>query len=448
MKVIRAAGYIRVSTAEQALRGLSLESQEMDIRAYAAQHGLELVGMYVDKGITARKALNKRRAFCQLMADVDAGKIDLIVVLRLDRWFRNVYDYHRMMNEHLIPHGVEWCAVKEEYDTSTTNGRLMINLRLAIAEQECDTDGDRIRDVQHNLILQGRWPFGQAPLGYRIEDKRLVKDPATQPQVELFFQHLLTHGSMRAALHAVNERFGTHYEYKRAQSMAHGSLYYGAYRENRQFCPAYLTEEEHERLAYLLTKNIRVRRGPNAGVHLFSSLLICGDCGRRLNAQIIRRPSGTYTSYRCAHGMDNGLCPNTHSLSERTVEEYLLHYIETTLRQYVIELEVKAAQTQAPAADNTAQIRQKQERVKELFIDGAITLDEYKSRVEELEKKILRPSEQPKGPNLEQLKKLTETDFRASYQGLSREEKRSLWRSVLKELHTYRGTIQGPPIFL
>ena len=89
------------------------------------------------------------------MRDVDAGLIDRIIVMRLDRWFRNVYDYHKMMNEHLIPHNVDWCAVKEDYDTTTTNGRLMINLRLAIAEQECDTDGDRIRDVQENMIQKG-----------------------------------------------------------------------------------------------------------------------------------------------------------------------------------------------------------------------------------------------------------------------------------------------------
>ena len=164
--VVRAAGYIRVSTAEQALRGLSLEAQEAEIRRWAAEHHVRLENIYVDKGITARKQLHRRAAFMQMMQAVDADQIDLILVMRLDRWFRNVYDYHKMMNEHLIPHGVNWCAVKEDYDTTTTNGRLMINLRLSIAEQECDTDADRIRDVQQNMVAKGRWPFGAAPLGY------------------------------------------------------------------------------------------------------------------------------------------------------------------------------------------------------------------------------------------------------------------------------------------
>lgn len=446
MKVIRAAGYIRVSTAEQALRGLSLESQEMDIRAYAESHGIQLVKIYVDKGITARKALKKRVAFCEMMQDVDAGKLDLIIVMRLDRWFRNVYDYHRMMNEHLIPHGVNWCAVKEDYDTTTTNGRLMINLRLAIAEQECDTDGDRIRDVQHNMLLKGRWPFGMAPLGYRLENKRLVKDPETQAHVEFFFRHLLANGSMRGALHAVNDAFGTHYEYKRAQTMVKRSVYYGEYGQQKEFCPAYITREEHEMILYLVSKNIRVRTPPDAGVHLFSSLLICDDCGRRLNAQVIRRSSGTYTSYRCAHAMDNHLCPNNRSLSERKVEQYLLDYIQHELEPYLVEIEMQRKGGRA-AQDNTEVIHAKQERVKELFINGMITLDEYKARVDDLERKIIvLPARN--GPDTTKLKRLLSGDFPALYGALSREEKRSFWRGVLRELHTRRGEIQGPPIFL
>lgn len=446
MKVIRGAGYIRVSTAEQALRGLSLESQEMDIRAYAEAHEIQLVGMYVDRGITARKALNKRQAFQQLMRDVDDGKIDRIIVMRLDRWFRNVYDYHRMMNEHLIPHGVEWCAVKEDYDTTTTNGRLMINLRLAIAEQECDTDGDRIRDVQHNMILKGLWPYGMAPLGYQVVDKRLAKDPATQAHVEFFFRHLLANGSMRGALHATNDAFGTHYEYKRAQTMVKRSIYYGEYGEQKEFCPAYITREEHEMILYLVSKNIRVRTSPDAGVHLFSSLLICDDCGRRMNAQIIRRPSGTYTTYRCAHAMDNQLCPNNRSMSERVVEQYLLDYLQNDLAQYMVDVEVQSG-AQRSAQDNTDVIRAKQERVKELFIDGMISLDEYKARVDELERKII-VLPQRSGPNVSRLKRLMESDVGTIYNGLTREEKRSFWRSILRELHIYRGTIQGPPVFL
>lgn len=444
--VIRAAGYIRVSTAEQALRGLSLEAQEAEIRRYAAQRNIRLEKIYVDKGITARKQLHRRVAFTQLMHAVDAGELDLIIVMRLDRWFRNVYDYHRMMNEHLIPHGVNWCAVKEEYDTTTTNGRLMINLRLSIAEQECDTDGDRIRDVQQNQIARGCWPFGCPPLGYRVENKRLVKDPETEPHVSFFFQHMLAHGSLRGALFAMNERFGTGYEYRRAQDMSRKSVYYGTYGENTSFCPAYITFEEHERIRALAEKNVRVWSAPTAWPHLFSGLLICDDCHRRLNAQTIRRPSGIYTTYRCSHSTDNHGCVNNRCISEKVIEAYLLDYLHTHLKDYLVEIEVVQKKA-AAQPDNTEKIRAKQERVKTLFINNLIDLSEYKSRMESLEQQIVRPPAPPAPQNTQKLKEILESDVLRLYPELSREEKRSFWRGFIKEIHIYRGTIQGPPIF-
>ena len=75
--VVRAAGYIRVSTAEQALRGLSLEAQEAEIRRWAAEHHVRLENIYVDKGITARKQLHRRAAFMQMMQAVDLSLIHI-----------------------------------------------------------------------------------------------------------------------------------------------------------------------------------------------------------------------------------------------------------------------------------------------------------------------------------------------------------------------------------
>jgi DNA invertase Pin-like site-specific DNA recombinase len=92
--MIRAGLYIRVSTDEQALHGLSLDSQREALTAYAKEHNMQIVDIYADEGITARKALNKRLQFQRLISDVKAGKIDLILVTKLDRWFRNIKDYH------------------------------------------------------------------------------------------------------------------------------------------------------------------------------------------------------------------------------------------------------------------------------------------------------------------------------------------------------------------
>ncbi len=449
-RALRGAGYIRVSTADQATRGLSLEAQEAEIRRYAAAEGIELLDIYVDRGITARKRLDRRDGFCQLMAAVDAERIDIVIVLRLDRWFRNVYDYHRMMAEHLLPHHVDWCAVKEQYNTKTTNGRLMINLRLSIAEQECDTDGDRIRDIQDSLIRRGQWPFGSAPSGYRIVNKRLEKDPDTQAHWEFFFDHLLTNGSIRAATIAMNERFGTSYEYTHTQKMTKRPLYKGEYRDVPGFCPAYLTEAQWDRLQYLTSKNLRTSTTPEGLVYLFSGLLICGDCGRRLVSQTTRTNygAGVYYSYRCPLANLNRRCPNNKTLSERKIERHLLDWLDEHLAGYIAEYEVQRSRKDAAQPDNTAAIRAKQERVKELFINSLIDIQEYRDRMDELESKILPPPEEEPGPDIENLRRLLHSDSLAIYSTLDRAEQRAFWRGIIKTISVYRGIILDPPVFL
>lgn len=82
----RAALYIRVSTEEQAMHGLSLTAQRETLERYVGDNGLKLAGIYVDEGITARKKYKNRAAFMRMLDDVRADRIDLILFIKLDRW--------------------------------------------------------------------------------------------------------------------------------------------------------------------------------------------------------------------------------------------------------------------------------------------------------------------------------------------------------------------------
>ena len=123
----KAALYIRVSTDEQAKHGFSLGEQQHDLERYAAKHNYAVVDIYADEGNTARKSLGKRKELQRLLDDVRAGHIDIILMKCLDRWFRNIADYYKVQ-EILDAYGVEWECTQEEYNTTTTNGRLMRNL--------------------------------------------------------------------------------------------------------------------------------------------------------------------------------------------------------------------------------------------------------------------------------------------------------------------------------
>ena len=97
-KVERCAIYIRVSTTEQMMHGKSLEAQKEYLTNYAREHNMAVVGVYADEGKTARKELKKRKAIHSLLQDVEAGKIDVIIFWRIDRWFRNLSDFYKVQD--------------------------------------------------------------------------------------------------------------------------------------------------------------------------------------------------------------------------------------------------------------------------------------------------------------------------------------------------------------
>ena len=190
----KAALYIRVSTEEQARHGYSLAEQRHDLERYAAAHHYAVVGVYADEGNTARKALTRRKELQRLLDDVRAGLIDVILLKCLDRWFRNIADYYKVQ-EILDAYNVEWECTQEDYNTTTTNGRLMLNLKLSIAQNESDQTSDRIKYVneglkRRRLELNGRFPFG-----YKKENQKLVVDESQRPIIEYIFAQQLAGAS-------------------------------------------------------------------------------------------------------------------------------------------------------------------------------------------------------------------------------------------------------------
>lgn len=197
--LIRAALYIRISTEEQVMHGYSLEAQEEVLTRYAKEHELLIAGIYVDKGKSARGKIQNRKAFQRLMADVQADKIDLILFIKLDRWFRSVKDYYKTQ-EILEKHRVNWRATEEQYDTSTANGRLYINIRLALAQDEANRTSERIKFVQAAKVARHEVISGRVPMGFRIENKHLAHDLENIDMVRDMFSYYQAHGSKRGAM--------------------------------------------------------------------------------------------------------------------------------------------------------------------------------------------------------------------------------------------------------
>lgn len=202
-KPLLAALYVRVSGQEQAIRGLSLEAQEEDLREYCRAQGWIVVDVYVDAAKTARKRIGKRTNFLRMLEDVKRDKVDLILFTRLDRWFRSVADYYKVM-EVLEAHNGSWKTTQEQYDTSTANGRLHINIKLTIAQNEADLCGERISVVFDSKIKHGTAVSGNCPFGYRVnEEKRLEIVPEQAAIVQDAFQHYTATVSQRGTIQLV-----------------------------------------------------------------------------------------------------------------------------------------------------------------------------------------------------------------------------------------------------
>lgn len=126
VNVLRVGLVPRVSTDEQVRKGDSLDAQEDALVEYANNNNMKIVGIYRDEGHSARKPILKRPVMLELLEDVKAGKIDRILVTKLDRWFRNVEQYY-VVQRILDKHNVAWQAILENYETATADGRFKVN---------------------------------------------------------------------------------------------------------------------------------------------------------------------------------------------------------------------------------------------------------------------------------------------------------------------------------
>ena len=188
---MRIALYARVSTEEQAIHGLSIEAQSEALEEWAKQEHANVVGTYIDAGISARKPASKRPSMQRLLADIERGKIDMVVFTKLDRWFRNIAEYYKVQ-EILERHGVNWRTIHEDYDTSTASGRFKVNIMLAVAQDEADRTSERIKAVFDSKRKRGEVVSGSVPPGVKIENKKHVVDPDVAPMVQDIFQFFIS----------------------------------------------------------------------------------------------------------------------------------------------------------------------------------------------------------------------------------------------------------------
>src|SRR4249920_514340 len=196
---VRCAIYTRVSTES----GLDQDFNSLDAQYDAAQAyirsqahaGWTLVRTRYDDGGFSGGSTD-RPALQQLLNDIRAHRISVIVVYKVDRLTRSLADFAKLV-ELFDAHGVSFVSVTQQFNTTTSMGRLTLNVLLSFAQFEREVTGERIRDKIAASKKKGMWMGGLAPLGYDARDRRLIINPAEAKTVRTLFRLYLEVGTVR-----------------------------------------------------------------------------------------------------------------------------------------------------------------------------------------------------------------------------------------------------------
>jgi site-specific DNA recombinase len=195
----RCAIYTRKSSEEGLEQDFnSLDAQRDSCEAFIkSQHGegWRLVKTGYDDGGFSGGTM-ERPALKRLLADIEQGLVDVLVVYKVDRLTRSLTDFAKMI-ESLDRHEVSFVAVTQQFNTTTSMGRLTLNVLLSFAQFEREVTGERIRDKIAASKRKGMWMGGTVPLGYDVHDHRLVVNETEAEIVRQIFQRYLELGAVR-----------------------------------------------------------------------------------------------------------------------------------------------------------------------------------------------------------------------------------------------------------
>jgi len=307
----RCAVYCRVSTDErldQSFNSIDAqrESGQAFITAQRAEGWIPVVDDYDDGGFSGGNM--DRPALKRLLADIDAGKVDIVVVYKIDRLTRSLADFAKMVE--LFDHrGVSFSAVTQQINSATSMGRLMLNILLSFAQFEREVTGERIRDKIAASKAKGMWMGGVVPLGYRVEARQLVVEPVEASNVRRIFEQFVACRSTTEvvrwlAAEGITSRKGTPFTKQALWKQLNNRLYLGEISHKGKFHPgqhaAIIDQELWNAVQAVFADNLNARRtdtwARRVDDALLRGLLFTAD-GERLQPSFTTKANGKRYRY-------------------------------------------------------------------------------------------------------------------------------------------------------
>ncbi|MCB4304783.1 recombinase family protein [Clostridioides difficile] len=436
--MLRVALYIRVSTEEQVLNGDSIRTQIEALEQYSKENDFNIVDKYVDEGFSATNL--KRPNLQRLLKDVEANKVDLVLLTKIDRLSRGVKNYYKIL-EILEKHKCDWKTILENYDSSTAAGRLHINIMLSVAENEAAQTSERIKFVFQDKLRRKEVISGTVPTGYKIENKHLAIDEEKEYIVKSIFDEYEKSGSVRTLIETINNLYGELYSYNKIKNILRNELYIGIYNKRgfyvEDYCEPIISKEQFQRIQRILEKNKKTTPNKNRYYHIFSGLLKCKECGRTLKGNSGNVREKLYLSYRCSTFYLNKNCIHNVTHNEKHIENYLLTNLKPQLHKHMVKLETqneKIRQSKkSNKKDEKKKIKKKLDKIKDLYLEDLIDKETYRKDYEKLQSQLDNITEEQESQIIDTsyIKKFLDIDINEMYKNLSRVECRRFWLSII-----------------
>ena len=352
--LVRCAIYTRKSTDEGLDQDFnSLDAQRESAEAYILSHKHEgwvcLPERYDDGGFTGGNM--ERPALKRLLADIEAGEIDCVVVYKVDRLSRSLLDFARIM-ETFEKHGVSFVSVTQQFNTTNSMGRLTMNILLSFAQFEREIIAERTRDKMSAARRKGKWMGGGLVLGYDVAPRggRLVVNEEEAAQVRAIYELYLEHRSLIPVVRELdrrgwrnkrwitkkgNERGGAPFTKNTLFRLLTNVIYIGKVSYKGTIYPgehdAIVDAKVWKRVQELLRRN-----GRNGGKEvrnkygaLLKGLLYCVPCNTAMVHTYTAKKNGRrYRYYVCLNAQQRGwdACP-TKSVNAHDLETFVVDHI-------------------------------------------------------------------------------------------------------------------------
>ena len=388
--------YIRVSTEDQAREGFSLPEQEKRLRAMCEYKGYEIYKLYKDAGISAKTG-NTRPAFEELLQDIRNKKCNTIVVLKLDRLTRSVFDLEGIMN-FLEENNAYLDCANEEINTTNSSGKMVARLLTTVSQNEIERTSERTKFGLSGAIKEGHIP-ARAPLGYKHIDKKLVPDPLTKDIVIRIYNLYFEGKSYYNIATIFNEEqvLGkTNWKDTGILRIISNEVYKGDYvHGKRTNHPTLYRDVVEPIISKEMWENCQVQKKKNqknymrTQTYIFLQKLKCPKCGRILagGASHKIKSDKWYFYYRCEN-CKNNIHEDKIEDKIKTLLADILEYDNVVNEFFLPVLKSKVDNPKEQLEKELKSLNNKRDRIRKAYIDKLFTEEEFKQESKLIENQI------------------------------------------------------------